>query len=85
MGMEKLLQKPGWATVRIETEKQVYVGKIYVPETKRRLSDVLSDERQFISLTDVTVGDSKQVEPYVALNKDHVVTIRILKEGQGGQ
>jgi len=71
-----------WATVRIETEGAVYVGRIYVPETKKRLSDVISDERMFLSLTDVKVNDAQTVESFVALNKQYVKTIRVLDEGQ---
>jgi len=70
-----------WATVRIETEGTVYVGRIYVPETKKRLSDVISDERMFLNLTQVTVNDSPSVEAFVALNKQYVKTIRVLSEG----
>ena len=70
-----------WATVRIETEGTVYVGRIYVPETKKRLSDVISDERMFLNLTQVSIDDSPAVEPFVALNKQFVKTIRVLNEG----
>ena len=38
-----------WATVRVETDGGVYVGRIYVPDTKQRVSDVLADDRQFLS------------------------------------
>jgi len=69
-----------WATVRIETEGTVYVGRIFVPETKKRLSDVISDERMFLSLSQVTINDSAAVESFVALNKAHVKTIRVLSE-----
>ena len=70
-----------WATVRIETEGTVYVGRIFVPETKKRLSDVISDERMFLNLTQVSINDSPAVEPFVALNKQYVKTIRVLSEG----
>jgi hypothetical protein len=70
-----------WATVRIETEATVYVGRVFVPETKRRVSDVISDERMFLNLTQVSINDSPAVEPFVALNKQYVKTIRVLNEG----
>lgn len=70
-----------WSTVRIETEGPVYVGRVYVPETKRRLSDVLSDDRPFISLTEVSINDSEIIEPFVAVNKHYIRTVRILHEG----
>jgi hypothetical protein len=71
-----------WATVRIETEGTVYVGRIFVPETKKRLSDVISDERMFLNLTQVSVNDSAAVEAFVALNKQYVKTIRVLNESE---
>jgi hypothetical protein len=71
-----------WATVRIETDSAVYVGRIFVPETKKRLSDVLSDERMFLNLTQVSVNDSASIESFVALNKQYVRTIRVLNESE---
>ena len=71
-----------WATVRIETDGAVYVGRIFVPETKKRLSDVISDERMFLNLTQVSVNDSAAVESFVALNKRYVRTIRVLSESE---
>ncbi len=71
-----------WATVSIETDGHVYVGRIYVPETKKRLSDVLADERPFINLAEVTVDDAAHSESYVAINKRFVRTVRILDEGE---
>jgi hypothetical protein len=69
-----------WATVRIETEGRVYVGRIFVPETKKRVSDVIADDRMFLNLTQVSVDDSPAVEAFVALNKQYVKTIRVLSE-----
>jgi uncharacterized protein DUF6812 len=71
-----------WATVRIETEGTVYVGRIFVPETKKRVSDVISDERMFLNLTQVSVNDSTSVEAFVALNKQYVKAIRVLNESE---
>jgi hypothetical protein len=71
-----------WATVRVETDGAVYVGRVYVPETKRRLSDVLADERMFISLTEVAINDSEVIEPFIAVNKQYIRTIRVLNDGE---
>ena len=73
-------QKARWATVRIETEGAVYVGRMFVPETKKRLSDVLCDDRPFLNMTDVTINDSSFVEPFVALNKSFVKSVRVIQE-----
>ena len=70
-----------WATVRVETEGATYVGRIYIPETKKRVSDLLCDDRPFLSMTDVTINDSHQVEPFVALNKTFVKCVRVINEG----
>ena len=70
-----------WATVRIETDSATYVGRLYVPETKKRVSDVLSDERQFLSLAEVSMNGSPQIEPFVAVNKNFIRTLRVLQEG----
>jgi hypothetical protein len=69
------------ATVRVETDGGVYVGRIYVADDEHRVSDVLADGRQFLSLTDVRVNDSEHVEEYMAINKSFVRTLRILDEG----
>ena len=69
-----------WATVRVETEGGSYVGKLYVPDSKRRLSDVLCDDRPFLSMTEVTINESSEIEPFVALNKSFVRSVRILHE-----
>jgi len=69
-----------WATVRVETEGATYVGRLFVPDSKRRLSDVLCDDRPFLNMTEVTINDSHQVEPFVALNKQYIRTVRIISE-----
>ena len=69
------------ATVRIETDGCVYVGQLLVAGTAPRVSDVLADDRQFLSLTDVRVNDGDQAEAYMALNKSFIRTLRILDEG----
>ena len=71
-----------WATVRIETDGTVYVGLMYIPETKKRLSDVLCDDRQFVSVTEVSINDADTLEPFVAINKHYIKTVRILHEGE---
>jgi hypothetical protein len=81
-GLGRVAQ-PRWATVRVETDNAVYVGRVYVPETRKRLSDLLSDDRPFLNLTDVTInGEESTPEPYVAINKRDVRTMRVLDEGE---
>ena len=80
-GLAYKAERSRWATVRVETDGGVYVGRIYVPDTDRRVSDVLADDRQFLSLTDVRVNEGEHVEAYMAVNKSFVRTLRILDEG----
>jgi hypothetical protein len=68
--------------VRIETEGASYVGQLYVPETKRRLTDVLADTRPFVHLVNVTINGGSEAEPFIALNKRFIRTVRIVDEGK---
>lgn len=81
-GMPGYSARAKWATVRVETEGAVYVGRVYIPETKKRFSDVLCDDRPFLNLTEVAVNESEMVEPFVAVNKQFVKTVRVLHEGE---
>ena len=69
------------ATIRIETDNSVYVGRIWVSDAKQRVSDVLAEDRQFLSLTEVKVNGGDQVEAYMAVNKSFIRTLRFLDEG----
>jgi hypothetical protein len=68
------------ATVRVETEGSVYEGRIWVPSATCRVADVLADDRQFLSLTEVRVNDGEQREAYMALSKSVIRTLRILDD-----
>jgi hypothetical protein len=81
LGLASYNARARWARVRIETEDGVYVGQVFVPETKKRLSDVLCDDRPFLNMTEVSINDSQVVEPFVALNKRYVKAVRVLQEG----
>jgi hypothetical protein len=70
-----------WATVQIATDFGSFTGRLYIPESKRRVSDVLSDSRPFLSLTEVTASDDGPVEPFIAINKSHVRFLRVLDDG----
>jgi hypothetical protein len=73
-----------WPTVRIETDGATYVGKVCVPETKRRLTDALADDRPFLHLVQVSINGAKEREPFIALNKRFIRTVRIVDEGRPG-
>jgi hypothetical protein len=59
--------------VRVEVDGGCYVGRLYVPDGKKRVSEVLNDDRQFLSLADATLNDSGSVEAFVAINKRFVM------------
>lgn len=79
-GISGYAQRARWATIRVETDGCIYVGRVYVPETRKRLSDMLCDERTFLNLTDVTINGSAVIEPFVALNKSFVKSVRVVSE-----
>jgi hypothetical protein len=74
-----------WPVVRIETEGASYVGQLFVPETKRRLTDVLADSRPFVHLVNVTINGGSESEPFIALNKRFIRTVRIVDEGKASE
>ena len=62
----------------IKTVNSTYTGNIYLPQEQTRISDVMNDERQFISMTDVESKDFASPKPYLALNKDLIEMVEIL-------
>jgi hypothetical protein len=72
-----------WATVEIETDTGArYSGRVFVPETRKRVTDVLVDDRPFLFVTNVTASCSHTVEPFIAINKRFVRTVRIVDESE---
>jgi hypothetical protein len=57
--------------IRVKTTSATYVGTLFVPELRTRLSDVLNDKErgEFISLTNVYVNESREKVSFVCLNK----------------
>jgi hypothetical protein len=55
--------------IRVRTAVNTYVGDLFIPPMRNRVSDVINEEeRPFISLTDVIINESEKIE-YLALNK----------------
>jgi hypothetical protein len=80
------LSRPAlWELVRVETASGIYVGRVYIPRGKRRLSDVLADKRPFLNLRDVTTGGGDAPAPFVAIAKSHVLCVRVLNEEEQEQ
>jgi len=62
----------------IKTVDSTYTGTIYLPKEQTRISDVMNDERQFISMTDVESKDFTSPKAYLAINKDLIELVEIL-------
>ena len=73
-------KKPQFKKVRawIKTVSSAYTGTIYLPKDHTRISDVMNDERQFISLTNVESKDFASPKAYLAINKDLIELVEIL-------
>ena len=74
--------RASWPTIRIDTDGATYVGQVCMPETKRRLSDVLADDRPFLHLVQVSINGGLEREPFLALNKSFIRTVRIVDEAK---
>jgi hypothetical protein len=57
----------------------IYVGRVYV-EQRKRLTDVLNDERAFIAMTEVEENENPQKVPFMAIQKGAVETVTIIPE-----
>jgi hypothetical protein len=67
----------------IKTIDSAYTGTVYLPADQTRFSDVLNDERQFISMTDVESKDFASPKAYLAINKDLIELVEILEPDTG--
>jgi len=62
--------------VKVRTVNATYEGNLLIPPMRKRVSDVLNEEeRTFINLTDVQIDGSKEIIPFVALNKEMIESI----------
>jgi hypothetical protein len=71
-----------WATVHVETDNAVYVGRVLVAAPRSRFRQVLRDERPFLFMTEVSINDSEAVEPLVAVNKTFIRRAKVLHEAE---
>lgn len=69
------------AVVHVVTERHHYHGTLYVPDSKKRVSDVLCDGKPFLNLTDVST-DAGAVDEFLAINKSAILSLRIVREEQ---
>jgi hypothetical protein len=62
----------------VKTVDSNYTGTIYLPKDQGRISDLMNDERQFISMTDVESKDFASPKAYLAINKDLIEIVEVL-------
>lgn len=63
----------------IKTIDSAYTGTVYLPADQTRFSDLMNDERQFLSMTDVESKDFASPKTYLAINKDLIELVEILE------
>ena len=71
-----------YVKVQLKAREKVYYGDIFIPDYLNRLSNVINDERQFISLVNTT-EETKTSEiniGFLAVNKNAVEWIRLLEK-----
>lgn len=69
------------AVVHVVTERHHYHGTLYVPDGKKRVSDVLCDGKPFLNLTEVST-DGGAADEFLAINKSAILSLRIVREEQ---
>ena len=66
--------------VKLKARDKIYYGDIFIPVHLNRISDVINDERHFVSLSN-TKEETKASEiniGYLAINKNVVEWVRLL-------
>ena len=62
--------------ITVRTQSATYTGNIYVPEIRRRVSDLLNDEAKiFINLTEVSINGASEKIPFISINKNLIESI----------
>jgi hypothetical protein len=65
--------------VWVKTVDSAYTGFVYLPADRKRFSDVLNDERKFLSITDVESKDFASPKSFLTINKDLIELVEILE------
>ena len=67
----KKIEGGNFIRVRLKTEDKIYHGDIYLTDLKCRVSDIMNDDRKFISLVNTTqeVGDNNLDIGFFLVNK----------------
>lgn len=81
MQKKKRKVKENFRKVRVwvKTVDSAYTGFVYLPADRKRFSDVLNDERKFLSITDVESKDFASPKSFLTINKDLIELVEILE------
>lgn len=74
----KVKEKFRKVRVWVKTVDSSYTGFVYLPADRKRFSDVLNDERKFLSITDVESKDFASPKAFLTINKDLIELVEIL-------
>lgn len=75
----KVKEKFRKVRVWVKTVDSSYTGFVYLPVVRKRFSDVLNDERKFLSITDVESKDFASPKSFLTINKDLIELVEILE------
>ncbi len=75
----KVKEKFRKVRVWVKTVDSSYTGFVYLPADRKRFSDVLNDERKFLSITDVESKDFASPKAFLTINKDLIELVEILE------
>ena len=81
-GLTRDAKKGKFVRVKLKARERIYYGDVFIPAHYNRVSDVINDERTFISITN-TKEETKASEiniGYLAINKNVVEWVRLLGE-----
>ena len=75
---EKIIEKGHFTRVVIETEDATYKGDIHLTDLTFRVSDIMNDDRKFVSIVNATreVGDKTLKIGFFILNKSIIHLVR---------
>ncbi len=75
---EKIIETGNFTRVILEVEGATYKGDIYLTDLKFRVSDIMNDDRKFLSIVNATrdVGNTSLKIGFFILNKSMINLVR---------
>ncbi len=78
-GEKKVIGNSRRVKVWVKTTASAYTGFISLPAEGKRFSDIINDERKFISITNVESKDFASPKPFLVINKDLIELMEVLE------